>query len=367
VIRTRTHTRAAALALTLSLTVAGVACSSSADDGDPADTSPAGGGDRTAVLETLADEVIVPSYEALVAALEQLEADTDALCAAPSIATLDTARAAWRDVSTAWRGTRASGIGPARDRRLAASIGFLARDDAVRALLAGSDPVDEAGLASAGAAVKGISAMEIGLFGEGSGRLAVPGDPRRCTYVASVSRFTTAAATAVRDDWTSGYRDTFVEGIDGDLQMSVDAIVNEMIFRVTETDDQGLRALVEADDLDELPANRTDGPADFHIAELQATLAGVAALVGSATTDERVLTLVAHRSADTATRLQQAATAASDAMAALPDSVTDAVLRHSDAVAEAQEAVAALKVLLATEVASELGVTMSFSDADGDS
>ena len=28
---------------------------------------------------------------------------------------------------------------------------------------------------------------------------------------------------------------------------------------------------------------------------------------------------------------------------------------------------AALKVLLATEVASELGVTMSFSDADGDS
>ena len=38
-----------------------------------------------------------------------------------------------------------------------------------------------------------------------------------------------------------------------------------------------------------------------------------------------------------------------------------------DSIAAAQQAVAALKVLLATEVASELGVTMSFSDADGDS
>ena len=44
-------------------------------------------------------------------------------------------------------------------------------------------------------------------------------------------------------DWTDGYRDTFVAGMDGDPQSSVDAIVNEVIFRVTDTDDQGLRAL----------------------------------------------------------------------------------------------------------------------------
>ena len=37
--------------------------------------------------------------------------------------------------------------------------------------------------------------------------------------------------------------------------------VNELIFRVSETDYQGLRALVEATALDELSANRADGPA----------------------------------------------------------------------------------------------------------
>ena len=53
-------------------------------------------------------------------------------------------------------------------------------------------------------------------------------------------------------------------------------------------------------------------------------------------------------------------------MDALPDSVTEA-FDDPDGRPTAQEAVAALKVLLATEVASELGVTIGFSDADGDS
>ena len=37
------------------------------------------------------------------------------------------------------------------------------------------------------------------------------------------------------------------------------------------------------------------------------------------------------------------------------------------AIATAQQAVMELKVLLATEIASELGVTIAFGDADGDS
>ena len=53
-------------------------------------------------------------------------------------------------------------------------------------------------------------------------------------------------------------------------------------------------------------------------------------------------------------------------MAALPDSVT-ASFDDPDAVATAQAAVMALKVLLSTEVASELGITLGFSDSDGDS
>jgi predicted lipoprotein len=358
-----TRTQSIALGLLVALAVSSAACSRDDEGGGP----PAGAASTpTGVLATLADEVIVPSYDALVASLDSLGDDLDALCRAPSAAALEAARAGWRDVATAWRATRASGVGPAMDHRFTAAVGFLARADAIDELLAGTAPVDVAGLDAAGAAVKGISALEIGLFGPGSEPLADPGDPRRCTYLASVAALATEAATDVRDAWTGGYRDTFVAGMDGDPQSSVDALVNELIFRVSELDDQGLRALVEASSPDELTANRSDGPAAFHLAELRATLAGAAALLGEDVDAGRLLALLATRSDDTVTRLRDAAASAVERVDGLPDAVTEA-MGDPAAVTRAHEAVAALKVLLATEVASELGVTISFSDADGDS
>ena len=358
--------RSIAVTLCVSFALTGFACSDDPDDGSASGTTAASSANATAVLEAVADEVIIPSSGALVASLEQLGDDIDALCAAPSANALATARTSWQGVASAWRATRPSGVGPAMDRRLAAAIGFQARDESIDELLAGADPVDPGRLDAAGAAVKGISALEIGLFGAGSDTLADPGDPRRCEYLASAAELAESATAEVLADWTDGYRDTFVAGMDGEPQSSIDALVNELIFRITEADDQGLRALVEADGPDDLPANRSDGPGAFHLAELRATVAGATALLGTDVDDGRLLALVAARSTDTTDRLSDAAATANAAMADLPDSVT-AGYDDPEALAAAQEAVAALKVLLATEVASELGVTISFSDADGDS
>ena len=79
-----------------------------------------------------------------------------------------------------------------------------------------------------------------------------PRGARRCEYLTSVTALARAAAAEVLDDWTGGYRDEFVAGMDGDPQASLDALANEVIFRVTEIDDQGLRALTEAATADEL-------------------------------------------------------------------------------------------------------------------
>jgi predicted lipoprotein len=343
-----------ALVVALALAVAIGACT---DDDTP--TAP-----RVRTRDTLAavaDDVIVPAYAALVDSIDALEAELAELCAAPAETTLDTARTSWRATATRWRATRAFAVGPAMERRLTAAIGFLARPESIDELLQSAAPVDVVGLGDAGAAVHGISALEVGLFGEGSDALATVAGARRCQYVASTAALATDSITQVLDDWTGGYRDTFVKGMDGDPQSSVDALVNEAIFRVTEVDDQGLRALTEARSADDLSANRADGPAAFHLGELRATFDGVAQVVEGGIRD-----LVAARSADTARRLDDAMDDAADAFAALPDSVT-ASFADPDATADAQEAVLALKVLLSTEVASELGVTIGFSDADGDS
>ena len=322
--------------------------------------------DTDAMLAAVADEVVVPAYEELDAAFDALASSLDELCTAPNAAALEATRAAWRELAVAWEHTRAGGVGPAMDRRLAASVGFVGRAGAVDELLAGDDPVDVEALRAAGAAVKGIAAIEVALFGEGSDELAAPAGERRCTYLQSVTELGAEAAGEVLSDWQEGYRDEFVEGMDGDPQASLDLLVNELIFRAAEIDDQGLRALVEAESADELRANRADGPAAFHLAELRANLEGVAEVIDSDAAGLRLIDLVQERSPDTAERLQSTLDTAVEAMAPLPDSVTES-FADPEAVADAQAAVEALKVLLGTEVASQLGVTISFSDADGDS
>jgi len=347
-----------ALVPLLALAVLAGACTDDDEPADDADTSV----EVEDVLVASADDVIVPSYEALVTSFDELSSALDELCAAPSPEALETARDAWREVAIAWRHTRAGGVGPAMTRRLAATIAFAARPAAVEELLAGSDPVTEAAVDADGAGVKGIVALEIGLFGDGSDELAAAAGARRCEYLTSVTALGRAASADVLADWADGYRDELIEGMDGDPQASLDALVNEVIFRLTETDDQGLRALTEAATAEELQPARADGPAAFHLAELRATYESVTAIL-----DEGELqSLVEATNADTGERLAEAADTAAEAMAALPDSVT-ASFDDPDTVAEAQAAVMALKVLLSTEVASELGITLGFSDSDGDS
>ncbi len=317
------------------------------------------------VLETFAAEVIVPSYEALDAGLAGLEAATAELCESPSAASLEAARDAWVEAVEAWQGTRAAGVGPALDKRLMSDVAFAARPRGISLLLESGDPVDVAAIADEGAAARGLFAAEEALFGEGSESLTGAEGARRCEYAASVATLTARAAAPVIEQWTSGEAgDALVAGLDGSPQSSVAALTNEATRRIGELDLMGLRDMAEADSFDDLDEARRGGAADQRLADRKALLAGVSALVGDGSTG--LSALVGAKDADTAARLVAAQAEADEAMAALPDSVAEA-FEDPDAIAAASNAVAELKVLVSTEVASKLGVTINFSDSDGDS
>ena len=77
--------------------------------------------------------------------------------------------------------------------------------------------------------------------------------------------------------------------------------------------------------------------------------------------------LMAAKDAGTADRMVKAAAAAADPLAELPPSVTRHEFDDPKAIETAADAVAKLKVLVSTEAASQLGVTINYSDSDGDS
>lgn len=340
------------------------ACSSGDGGGAASTTEAPRPADIGAVLEGLADDVIVPSYEALGSTLAELDAATTALCGAPSEEALEAARSAWSEAVVAWQQTRATGVGPALDERLMSDVGFAARPSVIGPLLEGDEPVDLEAMADEGAAARGLYASEEALFGDGSEALTGAAGGRRCEYAASVATLMVADAQPVIDAWTDGDApDRLVAGLDGGPQSSVDALVNEGTHRLEEIDGMGLRDLAAADRIDDLDEARTGGAADQRLADRKALLAGVSSLVGDGTTG--ISALVAAEDPDAADRLVAAQAEADEAVAALPDSVS-AAFDDLEAVAAASEAVADLKVLLSTEVATKLGVTITFSDSDGD-
>ena len=151
--------------------------------------------------------------------------------------------------------------------------------------------------------------------------------------------------------------------MDGDPQASLDALANEVIFRVTEIDDQGLRALTEAATGGRAAADsgrRSRRPSAWPSTARPTRAWPRSSSRAGCSAWSRPPTPTPVSGSPTT------AAAASEAMAALPDSAT-ASFEDPDTVAAAQESAMALKVLLATEVASELGVTLGFSDSDGDS
>ncbi len=278
--------RRRALALALAVALGAFGCSS--DDGGGA-----GGGDGTSATETtapvdvaevlsgLADDVIVPSYEQLEAALLALKADVAALCTTPSADTLEAARSAWRDAVVAWQGTRGAGVGPALDERLMSDVAFAARPRVIKLLLEGTDPVDPASLADEGAAGRGLYAAEEALFGDGSEALTSAAGSRRCEYAASVATLAADAAAPVVAEWTGGgARQALVDGLDGTPQSTIDAVVNELSHRLEEIDAMGLRDMALADGPDDLDDTRRGGAADFRVGDRAALLAEISAVGG---------------------------------------------------------------------------------------
>jgi predicted lipoprotein len=362
--------RSAAAGLAAMVLLAPVAACSGDDD-----DAGGGGDDLSGLLRTMGDDIIVPAYDDLANGLDDLSTALSGLCASPSEQGLTEARSAWGSAASAYQATRPVGVGPAMDRRLMSAVAYPIRADDVAEVLAGTDPITPESLADSGATARGLAAVELLLFEPtASDSLAAgPPDSRRCTYAVAATQVASEASRQVLVDWTEGidgegepYVDTFVAGIDGDPQASLSAVVNEVAHGMQTIDDQGLRGIAAATAPDDVPDTQQDGAAGHKVADLKAQLATIATVVEGPDGDDGLASYVASQDADTADALTSDLAAATGAIDALPDSIADS-LAEPDQLATAAEAAATLKVTVSTEVASLLGITIGFSDADGDS
>ncbi len=179
--------------------------------------SPARAFEHRAVAKLALERHIVPGYERFAAAATTFEAETAALCEAPSPERLERARAAFREAALAWGRIEHIRFGPAaidqrRDRLLfwPDRKGLGRRQ--VENLVATGKPEDFEAEAfeKKSVAVQGFTAFDIVAFGAGSETLAAPSQDQavRCLYARAIAANVAAIARALLAEWTDagGYR-----------------------------------------------------------------------------------------------------------------------------------------------------------------
>ncbi len=317
--------------------------------------------ERPDTLAALADDVIVPAYVELDAAAQALLADVTALCEEPTASQLDQARTSLADVRSRWAFTESIWVGPVMDRRSWAVIDWPIDREQVEAVIL-DGPRDPEGLATRiGADQRGLGAVEHVLYGDIA---QLPGD--RCEYLTGIVTVLAGEASLLPDDWTvshedgPGYADTFAAPEENGL----DAVVNDSLFLLEAITDAelgtALGAMEGPADLDALG----EGEGGFATADIEAHLAGLRALYLGNETGPGLSPLLGE---DLTERLTTEFDVAHEAVSRLGAPLSEAVAADPDSVGEARDAFKDIQATVATEVVALLGVTIGFSDADGDS
>ena len=326
--------------------------------------SACGGTSREDVLRDLATDEIVPLYGDLAFSTARLESATGELCEAGDAAALTDARAALVDARRAWSRSEPAWVGPAMERRSWAVIDWPIAAEEIEELLADESAeldIERIGK-SIGADQRGLGALEY-LLGDPS---QTPGlTDRRCAYMTAVAEVIATEADLLLGDWTIGFEDgkPYTEQLADAGTTALDRLINDSLFLLEDVTDRELGAALGVmgrdADIDEI----LEGPAGLGASDIEQHLLGLRAVLLGSSGDAGLAPLL---SGEIANRLDDQLRIAEEAVRSIDSPLRIAVVTDPDAVHALRDAVKEIQKTVATEVVSHLGVTIGFSDADGD-
>lgn len=371
-IRSRRPLVALLLPATLAVALAVSGCSG--DDAAPTTAAP----DRDRAIDAVANDVIVPGYEQLATDTAALAEATGALCATPDASTFDAARTAWDQAQQTWAATAAYRLGPIRWQRLTADIEYPVDPEKVDALTAdGAEPVTPEELDGLGADVRGLNAVQQLLFGIDDVDALTP---RACSYTAAAASLAATSADDLLTAWTDGADGEpsalvqLTEPGDGSMWSDTTEALEDMLNTslstlITVADMQLGPATGETTEAPE-PAEADPGPAERALEDAEAALASVAAVWGEPSGEAAGgFAALVPAEVDESVRAALAEALEQLGTVEVPIAQLDPANSVSPAMAAlraAYEQVVLVRTALRTEVASQLGLTVAFSDADGD-
>ncbi|MBK9450761.1 MAG: imelysin family protein [Bacteroidetes bacterium] len=337
--------------------------------------------DRTALTANLGERVIVPAYDQLQDKVDLLRNGSADFRVAKDQVSLDSLQSRFAKAWLAWKACSAFEFGPAATASLRSVLNTFPCDTLQihNNFTSGAYDLNQAVNLDA----RGFQALDFLLHGLGSGDAAIlnryqsPSDSSRLTeYLEAVVSDIQAQVSNVRQAWNSGYLATFKASLGTDVGSSTSMLVNELNrdLEIIKTASIGIPlgkqtfdsplpekvealyseisielAIAELQGLELLFEGQKDGSAEGY--GLREALNAVEALYNGENLGDAI-----HNQFQTAKA----------AVAAIPGSLSEAVVTNRVPVEAAYNEIQKLVILLKTDMASALSILITYTDADGD-
>ncbi|WP_299702982.1 imelysin family protein [uncultured Pontibacter sp.] len=348
------------------------------NDGDSGPTSEY---DRQAMLANYADNLIVPGYQKFKTETDEMASAVTAFTTDPTAATLADARKEYQEAYLAWQEVSAYEFGPADEQLLRSNLNIYptTTSQVENNISSGNYNLQT----TANMSAKGFPAMDYLLYGSASDAATVDqfttaaNAANRRKYLQDITNLIKEAADVTHTAWTTGdTAKTFKETGGTAVGSSIGNLVNEFNYEM----DLTKRAKVGIpsgrfsantpvpDRVEAYYSNTSLALLERNLIALKATFMGESAAGANGPGLDDYLDHVDAKYGDKnlSTAIIQQFDAALAAVAAMPGPLSQAVTSNPQAVTQVYDELQKLIVLTKTDMPAALGVTITYTDNDGD-
>ncbi|MHA4741385.1 imelysin family protein [Dyadobacter sp. MSC1_007] len=217
----------------LLLTMLFLGCSSGSEKPDPAPVDE--GKDRKAMLQYLADQVIIPSYEQFKVKFDLMTVKSKAFTAKPDAVTLAEFRSAWADAYVEWQKVELFDFGPGEKHTIRNFFNiYPASEQGIAANI--DDPTSNLEV-PASYPTQGFPALDYLINGIGSTDPTILAQytsatdaAKKLAYITKVTARMESILGKVMGEWNGEYRTTFTSKTGLDISSSTSLLVNGFVL-----------------------------------------------------------------------------------------------------------------------------------------
>jgi predicted lipoprotein len=334
---------------------------------------------REEMLRDLVRNCVAPAFQQLAARCDDLTKAIGEFNKEPSEARFQSMRDAWVSTSLAASGVRCLHVGPLAAPGSTATFTFWqVMPNSIESKIASTRAIDASMVEEMGATTKGLFAVEYLLYGAKGGpnapalkatpqqMLLDPAAQRRRDYLMAVARDMEAKA----GEWEKAWSDTSSQGVPAKFveggQQSLNQLVNTVAASLEDVSDKHIHlALVLPRPVSGQIYRIEHSPSETSMQNLITILEGAHKIYRNSK-GMGLEDAVQKINMPTATALEQRFEDALAAARAVGPPLEQAIVDARPAVEEAFDKTHMLEVKYKTDLASTLGVTLTFSSADGD-